>query len=269
MVKNSYSMKYMPIHRDDWDDAVGIQRRDDFHSNIFYPTRHAEMMYGYPKDEHTIFFGNWTLIAPPGLPIVLLERFAPHTESVSCNGVKGHISLTFRSKNAFRRAWETWSFINHESAGHRLLVIANHAGCGPDDGRHPYMYECSHLLVNCSNSGHSINKIRGEPATLTMHLTSTLVGWNKVAHAYSFHWGEATLGKLSGPRKRSYEFPYPSSGIDWVPQSLQFWKNWGEIHRKSTNDGQPYKINVEKSKLKFVSTPRWILTQVASQNRNC
>lgn len=149
MLKIAHAMKYMPIHLEDWEDAAGIQRRDNARLDIFDPARRAEMMYGYPKNEDTIFFGNWTLVAPPDLPIVLLERLASHTKSVDCNAEKGQISLLFRSKIAFRRAWETWNFINHESARHRLLVIANHAGCGPDDGRHPYMYKIfqSHGLL--------------------------------------------------------------------------------------------------------------------------
>lgn len=143
MIIHVYSLSYIPIHPTDWENAIGIERRNDMHANVFDPTWQAELMYGYPKDEGTMFYGNWTLVAPPGLPIVMLERFAPLTKSVDCKGDDGHMSLTFRSQDAFHQALEAWSFVNRKSAEHKFLVIANHVGCGPDYGRHPYMYENS------------------------------------------------------------------------------------------------------------------------------
>lgn len=114
----------------------------------------------------------------------------------------------------------------------------------------------------------SVTAIREEPALLTVHLTSTLVGWNEVAHAYSFHWGETTLQNLSGPRKRSYELPYPGSGggfFNLLQPLQQIWKNLGEIHHKSTNKGHPYKINIGKEKLRFISTQKY----VSGMNQTC
>lgn len=79
-----------------------------------------------------------TLYAPDGLQIVMMERFEPLTSKVDCNGDDGTMSLTFKSKTAFEHAMKTWDFIN-QSKEKRFLMIANHAGCGPDDERQPYM----------------------------------------------------------------------------------------------------------------------------------
>lgn len=140
LVARLCSANYMPIHLSDWEDATGIQRRDNIHLDKFEPTWRAEMMYGYPADENKLLYGNWTLNAPPGLRIVMLEQFNHLTETVDCKDDRGHISLTFKSKDAFDRALGAWSFVNRKSEN-RFLLISNHAGCGPEDGRHPYMYE--------------------------------------------------------------------------------------------------------------------------------
>lgn len=82
-----------------------------------------------------------TLFAPDGLQIVTMERFEPLTTKFDCKGDDGMISLTFKSESAFKYAVKTWAHIN-ESKEKQFLLIANHAGCGPDDERQPYMYVC-------------------------------------------------------------------------------------------------------------------------------
>lgn len=80
-----------------------------------------------------------TLHAPDGMLILAMERFERLTSSVDCDGDDGMMSLTFKSENAFNYALKTWDHINQDEEG-KFLLIANHAGCGPDDQRQPYLY---------------------------------------------------------------------------------------------------------------------------------
>ena len=79
----------------------------------------------------------------------MMERFETLTTKVDCKGDDGEMSLTFKSKAAFRHALKTWDFIN-QSEEKRFLLIANHAGCGPDDERQPYMWVA--VIVPLSNN---------------------------------------------------------------------------------------------------------------------
>lgn len=69
--------------------------------------------------------------------MILLEEFDGLTSAVDCKGDDGMLSLTFKSPDAFNYAMKTWSFVNQKNES-KFLVIANHAGCGPDDQRQPY-----------------------------------------------------------------------------------------------------------------------------------
>ena len=91
-----------------------------------------------------------------------------------------------------------------------------------------------------------------------MHLASSLVVWNDVAHAYSFRWGEVTFQKVSTQRKRSYEFPFPNDQNAWAPLGRLIrgmWQRLGTIRHKSTNLGHPYLVDVKAQRLKFISVP--------------
>lgn len=79
-----------------------------------------------------------TLYAADGLQIVTLERFESLTSSVDCNDDDGIMSLTFKSKSAFKYALKTCAFLN-DLPENKFLLIANHAHCGPEDERQPYM----------------------------------------------------------------------------------------------------------------------------------
>lgn len=88
-----------------------------------------------------------TLYARDGLLIIMMERFEPLTTSVDCKGDDGEMSLTFASADAFNHALQQWSYINENEEG-KFLMIANHAGCGPDDQRQPYLYvEKMHVII--------------------------------------------------------------------------------------------------------------------------
>ena len=71
--------------------------------------------------------------------MILLEEFDGLTTAVDCHGDDGMMSLSFKSQDAFNYALKTWNFINEKEES-KFLVIANHAGCGPDDQRQPYLF---------------------------------------------------------------------------------------------------------------------------------
>lgn len=132
------ALSYFPIHFEHWESINGFERRDVIHPDVFHPAGQAELMYVYPKDESSMHFGNWTIIAPPDLRIILLERLESVTKSVDCHRDDGHMSLSFRSREFFQNAWDAWKFVNHKSEL-KFLMITNHAGCGVEHERHPYM----------------------------------------------------------------------------------------------------------------------------------
>lgn len=144
---SSFAIELLPINIGHYEAATGIKRRSVDCLADFDPQPQAQLMYGLGLDDE-VHFGNVTLEAPAGLPIVLLERFESLTEYVDCNGDDGHMSLTFKSEDAFERALKAWSFINQET-DQNFLVITNHQGCGPDSGRHPYM-SVMHKHKQCS-----------------------------------------------------------------------------------------------------------------------
>ena len=160
------SSKLKPISVDNYDMATGVHRRsaNDF-SNLDLQT-HSELLYGRSASQYEcstsswagltvdiaqeqFIFANLTLRAADGLLIVTMERFEPLTSKVDCNDEDGIMSLTFKSRSAFEYALQTWNFIN-EAEEQQFLLIANHAQCGPDDERQPYMSVYIPSL-NCSN----------------------------------------------------------------------------------------------------------------------
>ena len=85
--------------------------------------------------------------------MVLLEEFDDLTSAVDCKGAKGTMSLTFKDQDAFKYALRTWNYVN-EKDDSKFLVIANHAGCGPDDQRQPYLF-VHYFLICCLRIGQS------------------------------------------------------------------------------------------------------------------
>ncbi|KAL9577879.1 MAG: hypothetical protein Q9212_006082 [Teloschistes hypoglaucus] len=163
-----------PINVLDFEAATGIQRRaaEDF-SHLDLKTQ-AELIYGRPGNDGQLLLANMTLYAPDGLQIVLMERFEPLTSAVDCNGDDGNMSLTFKSKDAFQHAVDTWNFIN-QAPEKKFLLIANHDGCGPNDERQPYL----------------ITKVEEDEATLTTHLTAEKAPWSEIAGSYDLDFGKA------------------------------------------------------------------------------
>lgn len=133
----TFAILLRPLDINQYEAAFGIQRRFIAQRYDFKPQSQVELFYGEGGDDGTLGVANITLNAPSGLPIVLLERFEPLTEYVDCNQDDGHMSLTFKSEDAFKRALNAWSFVN--KGDQNFMVIANHDGCGADYERQIYM----------------------------------------------------------------------------------------------------------------------------------
>lgn len=127
----------LPVKIGHWEAANGIKRRELDRLSDCHPRPETELMYGLNQDEDSVLFGKVSLDAPLGMPIVLLERCESLISHVDCS-VDGHISVTFRSAEAFLRVSRAWNFVNDE-IDHKFLLIINHDECGSADDRHPYM----------------------------------------------------------------------------------------------------------------------------------
>ena len=116
---------------------------------------------------------DMTLYAPQGLQIVTMERFEPLTSSVECNADDHTMSLTFKSKEAYDHALKKWSFIN-ENKDDKFLLIANHAGCGPEDQRQPYL----------------VSSVDDVAEQRKVFLSVTETSWSEVAGTYDLAFGK-------------------------------------------------------------------------------
>lgn len=132
------ALQLSPINVGDWEDSIGLQRRDAEDFSHLNPKTQEQLIYGRPGDDGQLLLANMTLHAPNGMDIVMMERFESLTKSVDCKGDDGSMSLTFKSEAAFTHALKTWSFIN-DAAENKFLLIANHDGCGKFDERQPYL----------------------------------------------------------------------------------------------------------------------------------
>ena len=79
------------------------------------------------------------LRAPKSRRMIAMEEFDHLTTAQDCHGDDGHMSLTFKSREAYDYALKTWSYIN-EDFDEEFYLLADHEGCGPDLERQPYRY---------------------------------------------------------------------------------------------------------------------------------
>ena len=129
---------FLPINIREYEAAMGIQRRAEEDLVDMRPKPHADLIYGRPGKNQHMLVAQMRLHSSNSMNIVLMERFEQLTKSVDCHGQDGTLSLTFKSKAAFNRALEAWSFIN-VAEEIKFLLITNHDDCSPSDQRRPYM----------------------------------------------------------------------------------------------------------------------------------
>ena len=115
------------------------------------------------------------------------------------------MSLTFKSKAAFKHALKTWAWIN-QSEEKRFILIANHAGCGPDDQRQSYMYANPSTFTRRTwLIGSRITKIKENESKLTTFLTAEPVGWDRIAGTYDMDFGQAAINKAAKSRRGIFD----------------------------------------------------------------
>ncbi|MCJ1458011.1 hypothetical protein MMC28_008380 [Mycoblastus sanguinarius] len=183
---STQATRLRPISIRNYEEAMGIQRRDnseDF-SDLDLQTQ-SELIYGTPGDNGQLLLANMTLYAPDGLLMVLMERFDGLTSAVDCNGDDGQMSLTFNSEDAFNYALQQWNFINNSDNG-TFLLIANNAGCGPDDQRQPYL----------------ITKVTEDTTSFTTYLTAQTAPWTDIAGTYDLDFGQAIPYQQPGQNQK-------------------------------------------------------------------
>ncbi|KAF6217447.1 hypothetical protein HO133_006917 [Letharia lupina] len=124
------------------------------------------------------------LYAPDGLLMVLLEYFDHLTSAIDCWGDDGTMSLTFNSTQAYEYALQAWGFVNANANG-KFLLIANHAGCGPDEERQAYI----------------ITSIREDAASLTTYLAANVAPWSDIGGSYDLHFGHIVTSRHTPERR--------------------------------------------------------------------
>lgn len=121
-----------------------------------------------------------------------MERFEGLTLAVDCKGDDGAMSLTFKSGEAYTYALKTWQYIN-EDDDKQFLLIANHAGCGPDDQRQPYKWVSLFAAGMCCLSIIRVSTVTEDAADLTISMRTTIAAWSEVAGSYELDFGKAAL----------------------------------------------------------------------------
>ncbi|KAL8646780.1 MAG: hypothetical protein Q9210_005935 [Variospora velana] len=216
-----------PMNLRSYEAALGLRRRGGEDFTDLDPATQSQLIYGRPGEEGQLLLANMTLYAPDGLPIVLMERFESLTSAVDCKGDDGTMSLTFKSKQAYRHALKMWQYVN-EDEDKQFLLIANHDGCGPADERQPY----------------KVSSVIEDAADLTIAMKSTVAEWSDIAGSYAIDFGNAALRQASQRmRPRGFWGDITDVGKDVVEavqgdfdesRSVTFSVNAGESGKKST-----------------------------------
>lgn len=102
--------------------------------------------------------------------IISMERFASQLESVNCT--EEYMAMTFTSNVTYEHAINSWEWVNANN-NRTFIMIANHAGCGKDKSRSPWL----------------VSNVYYEPSNLTVTLNSTKKTWEETAHSYALDFG--------------------------------------------------------------------------------
>ncbi|KAI9802720.1 MAG: hypothetical protein M1825_002742 [Sarcosagium campestre] len=167
-----------PVHPDVLERSAGLRARSTGDLSRLSLAGQTQLVFGGANDDGQYNLANMTLYAPSGLKLISMEVFDGLTSAVDCEGDDGTMSLTFKSKSAQEYALKEWSFINEEE-DLKFILIANHAGCGPDDERQAY------TITN-------VDQVEGTLKTL---LSAVPAPWKEVAGTF-----DLDFGKISRPK---------------------------------------------------------------------
>ncbi|KAF8540240.1 hypothetical protein BDD12DRAFT_735181 [Trichophaea hybrida] len=153
--------------------AVGAEKWVDL-----TPAEQALLVYGTPGSNGQLLLANMTLIAPSGLPIVMMERLEGLTAAVDCGAEgDGELSVTWKDDEAYKRALKSWDWIN-EDKELQFLMITNHDGCGPDNERNAYR---------------RVTNVETDEVKRITKLKAVEAPWKDITGTYSMDFGRATL----------------------------------------------------------------------------
>ncbi|KAF8250476.1 hypothetical protein K440DRAFT_164112 [Wilcoxina mikolae CBS 423.85] len=141
------------------------------------PAEQALLVYGTPGSNGQLLLANMTLIAPSGLPIVMMERLEGLTAAVDCSAEgDGELGVTWKDDEAYKRALKSWDWIN-EDKELQFLMIMNHDGCGPDNERNAYR----------------VTNVETDEVKRITKLKAVEAPWKDITGTYSMDFGRATL----------------------------------------------------------------------------
>jgi hypothetical protein len=132
--------------------------------------------------------------------VISMERFASELKSVDCGS---NMVMTFTSNSTFQNAITSWSWVNFNEQ-RTFILIANYAGCSPDNARQPWV----------------VSSVDYDLAHFVVHLNATQKSWPEIARTFSLDFGKY---KPPAGRKRDIIDVTQSFSIDLnypLPQAL-------------------------------------------------
>jgi hypothetical protein len=118
-------------------------------------------------------YANMTMHTATGELVISMERFVHLLTSVKCGE---NTVLTFKDKASFEYAIKAWNWVNEDET-HSFILIADYAGCGPDDVRVPFYIQ---------NADYDEEKF-------IAYLYGKEIPWKQAAHTFDLDYGTATL----------------------------------------------------------------------------
>jgi len=122
-------------------------------------------------------YANMTMSTANNELVISMERFKTLLKNVEC-GEKS--VLAFKNKESFEFAIRAWNWVNEDET-HSFILIADYAGCGPDEERVPYY----------------IHNADYDEENFTAYLYGKEIPWDQAAHTFDLDYGTATLVQAS------------------------------------------------------------------------
>ncbi|KAI9808790.1 MAG: hypothetical protein M1825_003943 [Sarcosagium campestre] len=161
-----------PIHVDDYERATGLHVRAVNDLSRLALRQQAHLPFGTENEDSKLHIANFTLYAPDGMSIIMMEQFEDFTSAVDCQGEDKLLSLTFKTRSAFDFAMSDWTKINDDNEK-SFILVTNHEGCGPDLQRQAYI----------------ITQVTPDESFLRSNLVAEAAPWKQVAGTFDVNIG--------------------------------------------------------------------------------
>jgi hypothetical protein len=123
-------------------------------------------------------YANMTMHTATGELVISMERFVHLLTGVKCGE---STVLTFKDRASFEYAIKAWNWVNEDET-HSFILIADYAGCGPDNVRVPFY----------------INDADYDEEKFIAYLYGKEIPWKQAAHTFDLDYGTATLLQKPG-----------------------------------------------------------------------